>query len=802
MHTLPLPIKKWLRQKNWQLRPHQEAMIKHYEQRKSCLLIAPTGAGKTLAGLLPSLIDLINHPHYTGLHTLYISPLKALTYDIEKNLEQPIYEMQLPIEIGVRTGDTNSYQRSKQRTKPPQILLTTPESLMILLSYADAPNFFKKLRLVVIDECHSFAHSKRGDFTSLALSGLLRIAPEHIRFGLSATVADPKKLSCWLHSPKNPAEIYHLQDKTPPVITTLTTKKPIPYSGYSARYALDEIYQVLLKHQLVIAFVNTRGQAEQLFQSLWQINTQHIPIALYHGSLDAVTRRNTEKMMADGKIRAVVATSALELGIDWSNIDCVLQVGAPKGVCRLLQRIGRANHQYLIPSKAFLVPTNCFEALECQAAMDLIKRNQLDTDPNAEKKGALDVLAQYILNCCCQGPYTQNMILEDCLNTLAYHNIDSNIIEQLFNFHLHGGYALQAYPRLHKLQYDTEKNYRSKNMAVARKHRQNIGTIVEYAKLRVKKQIGKKRGKVSLGQIEERFIQQLSPGDTFAFAGEILLYEKIHDMEVIVRPHSKKQPKVPAYAGGQLPLSTHLEKEILALLQNPKRWQNLPNQIQDWLQLQQTYSTLPEPKKLIIEKFSYQGCYNTILYTFSGRAVNNSLGMLLSMQWEEDGYQPIAFHCNDYGLGIKTLVDVENIQSYLHVDGLSKKLDVWLKQSQLLKRSFREVATITGLIEQQLPGKRKTLKQVTFSTDLIFEVLEKYDPDHILLIATKEDACRELVSFTRLEDLLRSYEKDQVVFKLPSPSPLSIPILTAANPENIDGEAIEALLEQANKKRN
>ena len=257
MPLIPLCIQAWLKQKKWSIRPHQEALLQHFKDQKDCLLIAPTGAGKTLAGLLPSLVDLIENPDFSGLHTLYLSPLKALTYDIEKNLERPIYEMNLPIEIGVRTGDTNAYQRKKQLTKPPHILLTTPESLMILLSYSECEKFFKKLKLVIIDECHSFAHSKRGDFTALALSGLSRIAPQHIRFGLSATVADPPKLASWLKTPAQPAKICHIEDKTPPIISLLTTKEPIPYSGYHAKYACPEIYQILLQHKMVILFVNS-----------------------------------------------------------------------------------------------------------------------------------------------------------------------------------------------------------------------------------------------------------------------------------------------------------------------------------------------------------------------------------------------------------------------------------------------------------------------------------------------------------------------------------------------------------------
>ena len=503
-------------------------------------------------------------------------------------------------------------------------------------------------------------------------------------------------------------------------------------------------------------------------------------------------------MTSAGKIRALVTTSALEMGIDWSNIDCIVQVGAPKGICRLLQRVGRANHQYDIPSTAYLLPCNRFEALECQAAINLIKKNILDQHPLANTMGKIDVLAQYILHCCCQGETSLDDIQQDCLNSTAYQSTPYDIIRQLFAFHEHGGYALHHYTKPYKIQKVGTNHYRIASTAIANKHRRNSGTILDSARLKVKKRQGKKRSYSTIGCIEESFIQKLQPGDTFIFAGAVVSYEKIHDMEVLVRSSQAKKAKIPIFSSGQLPLSTHLEKAIRQLLAN-KSWQSLPQDIQDWLNWQKKRSIIPNTEQQLIETFSYQNTYYTCFYTFAGRAVNNTLGMLITLNWEELHYQPLAFNCSDYGLAIQTLKKVPNVTDTLEKKAMVSRLEKWITQSQLAKRSFRNVATIAGLIEQQLPGKRKTIKQVTFSSDLIYDVLVKYEPKHILLQATKQDTLDYLVSSDRLETYLDN-AKDTILHRETStPTPLSIPLLTTANQENISGEALEELLRKLQK---
>ena len=380
---------------------------------RSVLLIAPTGGGKTLAGFLPTLVELSETTapprrlvstgrdvrQSQGLHTLYISPLKALAVDIARNLEIPVKEMGLPVRLETRTGDTPASKRQRQRRYPPDILLTTPEQLALLLASADAPYLFGTLKRVVLDELHSLVTSKRGDLLSLGLARLFALAPQLTTVGLSATVAEPDDLARFL-VPQPPggqarADLVVAQAGAQPQVTMLDTAEHLPWAGHSARHALGEIYELIKTHKTTLVFVNTRSQAEFLFQELWGVNDDNLAIALHHGSLDVAQRRKVEDAMVAGKLRAVVCTSSLDLGVDWGDVDLVINVGAPKGASRLLQRIGRSNHRLDEPSQAVLVPANRFEVLECRAAIDAVAENAQDTPPL--RTGALDVLAQHIL---------------------------------------------------------------------------------------------------------------------------------------------------------------------------------------------------------------------------------------------------------------------------------------------------------------------------------------------------------------------------------------------------------------------
>jgi ATP-dependent Lhr-like helicase len=791
---IPQNILIWFAQKNWQLHDYQHAMFNAFFKMQSTLLIAPTGGGKTLASFLPSLHDIV-HTKHKGLHTLYISPLKALTYDIERNLLNPVHEMQLAINIATRTGDTPSYQRQRINRKPPHILLTTPESLLLMLSYPLAADFFKSLKLVIIDELHSFAPTKRGDLMTLGLARLTKHAPEIIRFGLSATVDEPDNLAAWLGPNKFPTKILIAKSNIKPIVKILTDGEKIPYSGIMAKYAMQDIYNTIMANPMTLIFVNTRAQAEFVFRQIWAINTSNLPIAIYHGSLNKEQRIKTEELTVAGKLRAIVATSALELGIDWGNVDTVIQINAPKGISRLLQRIGRSNHQFDQASKALLVPANCFEALECQSAIDAIAAGRLDGEKITP--GSLDVVIQYIMNCACSEPFTLKKIYSEVKTAYPYRDISLKTFKLLLQFAIDGGYTLSHYERHHRLVKINKNHYTVSSPKVGRRHRQNIGTIIEASRLKVKRM--HQRGGKILGDIEEGFAKQLSPGDTFLFAGEILEFIKVRDMFLEAKKSKAKNPLLPSYAGGIMPLTTYLAEDVRRLINTPNRWLNLPAKVQDWLQLQLRFSQLPGMDNILIEHFLHKKLFFTIIYTFEGRRANNTLGMLLTRRMEAAELKPLSFTISDYGLAITSLrpIDHSQLKFLLAADIVRDELEHWLLKSPLIKRTFRHVAIIAGLIERQLAGQRKSTRQVTFSTDLIYDVLMRYEPEHILLKISRTDVEKTLLDLLRLTNMLKRFTGKLILQNLPKPSPLSLPIMLALKTERIQGSAVDELLAYA-----
>lgn len=731
-------------------------------------------------------------PAANRLHTLYISPLKALTVDVHRNLEQPIAEMGLAIRAETRTGDTPQAKRARQRRAPPQLLMTTPESLALLLSYADAGALFGHLRCVIIDELHALAGCKRGDLLALGLARLARLAPTARRVGLSATVAWPEALRTWL-SPRAESvdvRLIECRDARAPDVRILETGQHLPRSGHMAVHAMAEIYAAIRNAGTSIVFVNTRAQAEIVFQQLWYLNDDHLAIALHHGSLAREQRRKVEAAMAAGRLRAVVATASLDLGIDWAAVDLVVQVGAPKGASRLIQRVGRAGHRLDRTSRALLVPANRFEVLECRAALDAVRARALDGDP--PQPGGLDVLAQHVLGMACAAPFTPDALFAEVRTAAPYATLARGDFDDVLAFVAHGGYALRAYERWHRLQRDAEGQLRIADPRFARQYRMNVGTIVEAVML----QVTLKRGR-TLGEVEEYFVQGLQAGDTFIFAGELLRFEGVRETSVIVTRASGGEPKVPAYAGGRLPLTTHLAARVRAMLADPAHWSALPAAVQEWLALQQARSLLPGTDDLLVECFPRGGRQFLVAYCFEGRNAHQTLGMLLSRRMERMGTGPLGFVATDYVLALWSLRPVDDIPALFDQDMLGDDLEEWMAESSVLRRTFRNVAVIAGLIERRHPGHEKTGRQMTVNSDLIYDVLRAHEPRHVLLRATREDAARGLVDLGRLAEMLARVKGRIAVRRLPRVSPLAVPVLLEIGREQVAGGAIDELLDEA-----
>jgi ATP-dependent Lhr-like helicase len=626
---------------------------------RSALLIAPTGAGKTLAGFLPSLVDLARRgpvkpgePVF-GPHTLYVSPLKALAVDIQRNLELPVGEIGLPIRLETRTGDTPLYKRQRQKLDPPDILLTTPEQVALLIASRDARRLFGRLRTVIFDELHSLVVSKRGDLLSSALpaeSAFTRPA-HHRPVGHRGRTGRSLRLARGARMPARSAGSptgSSVEGGAAPELSILESDDRVPWQGHTARYALPEVYEAIKAHKTTLLFVNTRWQAELLFSELWRINEDSLPIALHHGSLDRGQRRKVEAAMAAGQLRAVVATSTLDLGIDWGDVDLVVHVGAPKGASRLAQRIGRANHRMDEPSKGMLVPANRFEVLECRAALDANYLGHQDTPPL--RPGALDVLCQHILGMAVAEPFDAVALHDEMTAAEPYRTLTWETFEKCVDFVATGGYALRTYERYAKIRRRKDGPLKGlwgiSHPSVAQQYRLNVGTIVEAPMLKVvlgRPRKGVFRGGRVLGEIEESFLEMLRQGDAFQFSGRTLRFEGIRENVAYCTIAQAEDPQIPAYAGGKFPLTTYLAAQVRAILADPKRWSALPTQVCEWLQLQQEKSLLPGASELLVETFPHRGKFYMTAFPFEGRLAHQTLGMLLTRRLERAGARPLGF---------------------------------------------------------------------------------------------------------------------------------------------------------------
>ena len=788
---LPSEVAGWFAARGWSVRRHQHAMLAAARAGRHALLVAPTGAGKTLAGFLPSIVDLAERPT-DRLHTLYISPLKALAVDVQRNLIDPIGEMGLPIRVETRTGDTPSDRKARQRARPPEMLLTTPESLSLLLSYPDSAGLFATLRTVVIDEVHAFATQKRGDLLALCLARLQVLAPEMRRVALSATVADPDAYRAWL-APDGDIDTVDLVRGDPGVparISILLPDDRVPWSGHSGRYAAEQVMAEIETHRTTIVFCNTRSLAELIFQDLWKVNAQNLPIGIHHGSLSREARRKVEGAMAGGLLRGLVATASLDLGVDWGDVDLVIQMGAPKGSSRLVQRIGRSNHRLDEPSEAVLVPGNRFEYLEARAALDAVEEGELD--PDLFRPGALDVLAQHIMACACAEPFSGQQLYAEVTGAAPYSGLERETFDRVLHYIESGGYALKAYDRFRRLTEGQDGLWRVTHPRFAQQHRLNAGIIVEAPMVEVRFRNGR-----TLGKVEELFAASMTPGDTFFFAGMALEVERVDATDLIVHATSRTA-RIPSYMGARMPLSTNLAVRVRTLLHDPGEWHRFPDDVREWLEVQQRRSLLPDPQQLLIETFPREGRHYMVAYSFEGWNAHQSLGMLITRRMETAGLMPLGFVANDYALATYSLEPITDPAALFSPDILEDEFVEWVQGSALLKRAFREVAVIGGLVERQQPGKKKSGRQVTFSTDLIYDVLRRYEPDHLLLRAAWADARARMTDVGRLAHLLDTAAERMVHVDLPRISPMAVPVLVLIGRETVaQGLADDALLEEA-----
>jgi ATP-dependent Lhr-like helicase len=799
---LPQPFDAWFAARGWRPRAHQLAMLDEARAGRDALLIAPTGGGKTLAGFLPSLIQLAERPPPNappGIHTLYISPLKALAVDIERNLMAPIAEMGLSVKAESRTGDTGMARRQRQRVKPPDILLTTPEQLALFCAWEGARLYFADLACVIVDEVHSIWPSKRGDLLALDLARLQQFAPNMRRVGLSATVDDPAVIQRWL-APRPGAEVDLVLGApgAPPVVDMLLSGGEVPWAGHTAHHAMAEVYEVIKRARIALVFVNTRFQAEFAFQELWRLNEDSLPIALHHGSLAAEQRRKVEAAMARGALRAVVCTSTLDLGIDWGDVDLVIQLASPKGASRMVQRIGRANHRLDEPSHALFVPANRFEMLECQAAREAIAENALDSEP--ERVGALDVLAQHIMGLACSEPFDLVALHDELRTAGPYRDLSWEDYEQVVDFVSTGGYALKTYDRFRRIVQGLDGLWRVRNEETALRHRMNVGAIVSPVMLSVRISSGRRStpGR-KIGEVEEGYLEVLEPGDTFVFAGQVWRLMGVTGTDVLVTSAAGEDAKMPSWGGSKFALSTFLAKRVRELMSDGDHWAVLPDDVREWLEIQKDRSAIPARDEMLLETFPYGQRHFMVVYPFEGRLALTTLAMLLTRRLERLGVGPLGFVCNDYALTIWALKPMDGLDftELFAEDMLGDDLEAWLAESAMMKGAFKACALISGLIERRFRQDKKSGRQISFSTDLVYDVLRRHQPDHLLLRAARADAAKGMVDVARLAQLLIRIKGRIRHAALDHLSPFSVPMMLEIGRQRSPGTAGEMILADA-----
>lgn len=809
--TLPPLFADWFASRGWAPRRHQLEMVEAGQAGRHALLVAPTGGGKTLAGFLPSLIDLAERGPKpatgpgSGVHTLYLSPLKALTTDVERNLMTPIREIGLNIHVETRTGDTKQSKRQRQRDFPPDILLTTPEQLALFCAWEGARSYFADLRCVVLDEVHAIWSGKRGDLLSLGLGRLQSFAPHMRRVGLSATIEDPDLIRGWL-SPLPGVEDVTLvrgDPGAPAVIDVLISEGKVPWAGHTGQHAIPEVYAAIQRSTLALIFVNTRWQSEFVFQQLWAINDENLPIGLHHGSLAAEQRRKIEAAMARGDLRAVVCTSTLDLGIDWGDVDLVIQMAAPKGSSRLVQRIGRANHRLDEPSRALLVPASRFEMLECQAAREAVADNAFDWEP--VHIGTLDTLAQHVMGVACSEPFDMQVLYDEITGCGPYRNLTWEQFEEVVDFVATGGYALRTYDRFARIVRTPNGRWKVRNQHIAQRHRMNVGAIVSAGTLNVR--VASRRGGASrqliggrkVGEAEEWYFEQLTPGDTFQFAGQTWAFQGITGTDALVTHANDSDPKIPSWGGSKFPLSTSLADRVRTMIHDRDHWRVLPPDVQEWLELQETRSVIPDAESMLVETFPRGSRHFLVAYPFEGNLAHTTLCMLLTRRLDRMGVGPLGFVVTDYSLAIWSIkpMDTIDLDALFQPDMLGDDLEAWLEESFMMKRSFRNCALISGLIERRQPGAEKTGRQVTFSTDLIYDVLRRHQPDHLLLKTARADAASGLLDVARLGQMLTRIEGRIRHQPLNRASPFCVPVLVQIGRERVSGDAAEMILDES-----
>lgn len=777
------PLTAWFASQGWKPLPFQREVWKRYLAGESGLLHTPTGSGKTLAAIGGPLLQALhqqdthaNRPSH-ALSILWVTPLRALATDSARALQQPVQALGLDWHIGLRTGDASARDKRLARAGKLDLLVTTPESLALLLSYPEAAANFAQLRCVIVDEWHELLGNKRGVLLQLGLVRLRALSPALRLWGLSATLGNlaeardvllPHSLGAAIVSGPAPRNL------------TLETLLPeagerFPWAGHLGLSQLSRVLPKIFAHRSSLLFTNTRAQAELWFQALssvWPEDTA--TLALHHGSLDPQLRAAAEQGLRDGSLRCVVATSSLDLGVDFPAVDIVLQVGSPKGIARLVQRAGRARHRPGESGHVICIPSHALELVEYAAARRAVARDAIE--PRLPLQLSLDVLAQHCVTLALGGGFDGDALLTEVRSTHAFAALDAATWQAVLDFIVQGGKALASYPDFQRVVRDSDGIYRVPDRRIAFRHRLSIGTITSDGSVAVRFLRGG-----GLGAVEENFISRMRRGDRFRFAGRLLELVRLEDMTAYVRLARSGEGKVPQWMGGRMPLSSELAHEVEAVLAGEHREPEL-QAIARLLELQRKLSALPTPGQLLCENVITRDGQRFFLYPFAGRQVHEGLAALLALRWGRHHANSFGFAANDYGLVLSPAqpqpVDPQLLRDLLNPDGLLADLHTSLNLGELARRQFREIARVAGLLPPSLPGKApRSQRQLQASSGLLFDVLQRFDPEHLLLAQAEREVFSAQLEVDRLAQTLKQLQQRRLHLHSPrSLTPLSFPL--------------------------
>lgn len=799
----------WFSAREWRVFPFQKQAWEAWLEGRSGLIHATTGTGKTLAAWLGPVAEALAEAERTPatladgpLRVLWITPLRALALDTLHALREPLTELGLLWTVESRTGDTSAAERRRQQQRLPRVLVTTPESLSLLLTRSDAQHQFRELRGVVCDEWHELLASKRGVQTELALARLRRWRPNLRTWGLSATlgnlhealavlVGKPHSLST--SAPPEPLIVEGQSRKQVTVDSVIPSRmERFPWAGHLGLNQLPEVIDSVEQARSTLVFTNTRSQTEAWYHALLQARPDWAGlIALHHGSLEPETRTWVEDGLRDGKLKCVVCTSSLDLGVDFSPVDRVLQVGSPRGVARLLQRAGRSGHSPGSTSRVTCVPTHALELVESAAARDAIKARQLEGRP--PWRCPVDVLCQHLVTIAVGGGFQPDDLLEEVRNTVAYADLTDDQFRWVLDFVSRGGRSLAAYPDYHRLRLESGR-YVPGSERIARQHRMNVGTITGDASLVVQLLNGAR-----LGTIEENFLAKIQPGETFLFAGRAVELVQIRDMKAWVRrAPNARDAKIPRWNGGRMPLSTELAAAVRKRLEQAADGTfNGPEMqaVKPLLELQANWSAIPRAHQLLLERIRSREGHHILFYPFAGRLVHEGLAALIAFRLARLRPATFTMSVNDYGFELlsSTEFSQDELQNptLLHSERLTEELEQCLNAAEMGRRQFREIARIAGLVFQGYPGQQRSAKQLQASSGLLFDVFANYEPDNLLLKQARTEVLERQLEQTRLANTLESIRHSEWIITQPSRlTPLAFPLIVARLRERLSSEKL------------